>query len=626
MQLKPNQDARELLARIAKAEPRRARAMERHVRVKDAKPALIVAYDFETSRIEPGTPRPLYLTAYHPDLMHWESPIESMAQLQKFLRNYFLIDQFIGAKFCAWYGNGFDAYFIAAALVTCDDLVLRPYLTKSKTLRGLRVLRREDANRQNAPSWEFLDAQAMLGLAGVSLAKFLNNFAPDHAKLVGVIDFEREEFDAANPKHREYAMRDSVGLWHGVHRAQSILLEKFNQPLAVTMGGACIKIFKAHIPEGVSIPVPRSEVLDLTREYAMRGGYCYCVRRYEGPVWKYDLNQAYAAAMREARMPCGFTQRLTKLPSGPAIYLARVSATHSTNRVPFYYRTQIGGRVRSMFGASTIAETWVTSIEVEQLQREGWVLDVHECWAWGESFSMTDYVNRLEFGRMHCEGGPSGPIGTMFKMVGNHSYGKTVEQIEPIEFVIASQCPEGYIPYYGDDGDPIEHIFFRFVDDMRPKDYHQPQIGAFITAHVRMVLRRAALVDVDAWLYADTDCLVFSRDVTDKLDIHPSRYGAWKIEEAGTRYQIIAKKVYSQIDGDAGKRKRSAKGMNVKRLSEADFSEWFEGRPPVQDQVQRQNFLAVLQGAEMYRAQKRSGTAVSDQAMAKRGALSSQIR
>ena len=124
-----------------------------------------------------------------------------------------------------------------------------------------------------------------------------------------------------------------------------------------------------------------------------------------------------------------------------------------------------------------------------------------------------------------------------------------------------------------------------------------------------MVVRRAALLSPDSWLYADTDCVIFSTDVTARLDIDAKRYGAWKIEEQGAHYQIIAKKVYTEV-GAPGYLKRSAKGMNVKRLTSEDFAEWFEGRPPVQDQVQRNNFLKVMQGAEMYRAQTRRGTAV----------------
>ena len=123
-----------------------------------------------------------------------------------------------------------------------------------------------------------------------------------------------------------------------------------------------------------------------------------------------------------------------------------------------------------------------------------------------------------------------------------------------------------------------------------------------------MVVRRAALIDPDAWLYADTDCVIFSRDVSADLDIDPKRYGAWKIEEQGTIYEIIAKKVYAEVGGE--KPKRSAKGLNVKRLTPDDFARWYEGTAPVQDQIQINNFLSVMHGADMYRAQRREGTRV----------------
>lgn len=570
------------------------------------------AYDFETSKIKPGTPRPLYLTAYGVD-MHLEAEIENMQHLHLILVNNFLTAERAGTKYVAWFGNGFDVYFVAAAMLTDARYILRPYLTQSNAIRGLRIVLAEDIDNRNARSWEFLDGQAMLGLVGVSLAKFLASFAPDHAKLTGVIDFEREEFDSKNPEHRKYALRDSVGLYYAMERAQNILFERFEQPLTVTMGGACIRIFKAHIPEDIEIATPRDDVLRLTREYVMRGGFCFCVKRYDGLIWKYDINQAYAAAMREALLPCGFTTHIKgQLPSSGA-YIARLEAFKPGNRIPFYHRTEIDGRIRSAFSMGHIPETWLTSIEVEQLQREGWKLDVIEAWAWDSTFAMNDYVDKLERGRMSAEGGPNGPIGTVYKNVGNHSYGKTVEQLEPIEYVLAAERPPGFLPFYADGLIPIAHVFFRIVEDQRPKDYHQPQIGAFITAHVRMVVRRAALLRPGAWLYADTDCVVFSEDVTSELDIDARRYGAWKIEESGTHYKIIAKKVYAQTcgeDDDLAKIKRSAKGLNVKKLSPQDFDSWYAGEPPTQEQVQRQNFLRVMQGAEMFRAQTRKGTAI----------------
>jgi hypothetical protein len=606
---------REAVSRVSQASASAKKpGFAQKARIRAAKPARLIAYDFETTRIAAGTPRPLYLTAFGADFAI-ETPIRDMQHLTALLRSQFLTDDNKSCKFVAWNGNRFDAYFIAAALIRETDLTLRPYMTKSKTLRGLRVVLARDADgvaldEKSAPSWEFLDGIAMLGLVGTPLSKLLDNFAPDHKKLTGAIDFEREEFDADNPAHRAYAMRDSEGLFHAMTRAQQIMIDTFNEPLAVTMGGVCIKIFQAHIPRDVEIKSSHIEAETIIRQYVMRGGFCFCVRQYQGPVWKYDINQAYAAAMREAQLPAGLCIRLLNLRALTGCFMARITASNRQNKIPFYYRTAQTGRLNSAFATTEIHDTWITSIEYEQLKREGWSITVSDAWKWDDTFSMRAYVDKLETLRTTCAGGPSGPIGSMVKATGNHSYGKTVEKIEPVEFILAAQCPPDYLPFFGDGSDPIEHVYWRPDADRKAKGYHQPQIGAWITAHVRMVLRRAALLNAGAWLYADTDCLVFSEDMTAALDIDGKRYGAWKVEESGTPYQIIAKKVYAEIPREGIKPKRSAKGMNVKRLSAEDFTRWLDGAPPEQTQIQINNFLAMLNGAEMYRSQKRKGTRI----------------
>lgn len=596
--------------------PKQPPPLRRLEKKKAAEPAILVAYDFETTRIEAGTPRPLHLTAYsdYPTLrVHIEEPINNMLHLRELLIKHFLTDFNEGVKFVAWNANNFDAYFVAAALIHSETYILRPYLTRSNALRGLRINLRAEMNEdgtfpKNAKTWEFLDGIAMLGLTGTPLKTFLKNFAPEFGKLTDVINFETEEFDSTNPAHREYALRDSVGLWYGMVKAQSILIEHFNQPLTVTMGGACIKIFQANIPQNLTIRTHDEKPLNIIREYVMRGGFCYCVKKYHGPVYKYDLNQAYAAAMREADLPAGSAYWCKGVNKYAKVYFAKVTAKHPTNIIPFYYRTESTGRLRSTFTTNEIHETWLTSIEINQLKSEGWKVNILEMFFYDQSFKMSDFVNGLEKLRTTCEGGPSGPIGTMVKAVGNHSYGKTVQQMDYIEYLMAADTPPGFCPFYGDNLDPLENIYFRFTpeDEIRPKAYEKPQLGAFITAHVRMVVRRAALLSPGTWLYADTDCVIFSTDVTDQLDIDPKRYGAWKLEERGTEYQIIAKKVYRNVDTD----KLNAKGLNIKRLNPSDFDEWYKGNAPVQAQTQRNNFLTVMRGAEMYRTQSRSGTRV----------------
>lgn len=567
-------------------------------------PARIVAYDLETTSIEPGTPRPLYLTVYG-DGITLASPIDSMTHLADLVTTHLLTDELAGAYFVAWNANRFDAFIVAAALLADDRFVLHPYLTGSKVLRGLRVQFKADAGKRVKRAWTFADGMAMLGLPGMSLERLTRTFAPDRLKMAGAIDWTREAFDVSNATHQAYAMRDSEGLWHSMQRAQAIMLDQFAQPLRLTIGATGIRVLQSKLPVGVQVRQLPEDCERIVRDEVLRGGFVWCVARHHGPIWKYDINQAYAHAMRACRLPAGTVSRCSRIPRSAGAYIVQVSGQLTEPRVPFYakVRDARSGRIRADY-VRKLEGAWVTAPEYDQLRREGCRLEVLDCWAWSRHFDLAEFVGDLERVRTTCEGGPSGPTGTIVKAVGNNSYGKTAEVLDGTEYLIAQDAPEGWHPDYLDDGTELPYVFWRFSTRPTDRPWHQPQLAAFVTATVRMQVRRAALIDPAAWLYADTDCVIFGRDVTDQLDIDPGRYGAWKIEESGAVYRIIAKKVYVSHDGG----KRSAKGMNVHRLGLEDFKAWFDGEAPVQDQVQLQGFLKVLKGAEMYRHQSRRGT------------------
>lgn len=581
----------------------------------------IIAFDYETTRIKAGTPIPLYITIYSErHAIEYASRIDNKIHLLSIIKEQFLRLDLVGVKFIAWNANNFDSYFTASGILEDSHYIIRPYLTKGNQLRGMKVIVREDLLKdpKNQRSWEFLDGIAMLGLAGTTLAKFTETFAPDHQKMKGIINFDKEEFDPENPMHCMYAMRDSVGLYIGMTNAQSILYEEFNQPLTVTMGNACIKIFQRFLEDDVVIyPVAKStrpehqECLNVIRTYLVRGGYCFCVKVFEGNVWKYDLNQAYAAAMRDAKLPCGdmiHTPNGLNILSSMKPYIARCSAINYHNKIPFYAKVNIGARVRAEYCTTQISETWLTSIEIDQLRKEGWKINIFESYMWNDSFNMKRYVDTLEHKRQTCEGGPKGPKGTMFKAVGNHSYGKLLTVENTTELLMAKEQPDDFEPYFGDDlSGWVENVWCKESEDDPYRVYHQPQIGCFITAHVRMVVRRAALIRPDDWLYADTDCVIFSSDVTKYLDTHPSRYGAWKIEDENHPYRVIAKKVYQDMETGEG----HAKGLNVKRLTPNDYEQWAKGIAPIQHQTHRQNFVEVMQGAEMFIDRTRRGTDIN---------------
>ena len=557
----------------------------------------LIAYDLETTSIAKGTPRPLYITA-HGAAFHYSGEVVGSNHLLEILSTRFLTAENAGCRFVAWNGNKFDGYLIAIALMKSPEYILRPYMTRNKNLRGFRVMSRTD----NKIFWEFLDGISMiLGNVPKKLSEFLKTFAPAEFQKLDGPDFENENFNPRNPAHVAYAERDSEGLYHALEKARSVVLENFSIDLCPTIGNMGIKIFQRFIPPHVECWKPPAKALAAIREQVMRGGFCFCVHRYNGPVWKYDINQAYAAAMREAKFPAGRCIHSIERNPYADVYIARVRAHNFANRIPFYYRDMEKGR--SVFGLQDIGETWLTSIEVAQLESEGWKVEILETYFWESGFRMKEYVDRLEFLRVGEGRNPKDAQGEMVKAIGNNSYGKTVEQLDGLELVMSAEQPEGFVPYPVDEDDPapgMDYVWYKIGTPML-REYHQPQIGAFVTAQVRMVVRRAALLNPDAWLYADTDCVMFRAPVA--LDINPTRYGAWKVEAEGERYKIVAKKVYISDDGKT----KHAKGLNVKKLTDADFDRWLSGVPPRQYQLHRQNFVKVISGFDMFIEREKVG-------------------
>jgi hypothetical protein len=551
----------------------------------------MVAYDLETTRIQAGTPSPLYITAFGPDGFRVSQAVNSVEHLCEILVSRFLTVENNNVRFVAWNGNNFDCFFIGAALLHSPDYTLRPYLTRSKALRGVRVTLKTKPGELKQ-SWEFLDGMSMIsGGNPLALKKFLKTFAPEFEKLSSPDWDAGEQFDSRNPEHVAYAERDSEGLYHGLQRAESIVMTHFEQGLQPTIGNLGIRIFQAHMPDNKIAWAPGFELEQIIRTFVMRGGFCFAARRFAGPVWKYDLNQAYASAMREADLPCGRAQATKTVHPYARCAIYKVTARSRANRVPFYARDSEG---QSLFALCDLESVWLTSSEIDQLRSERWAVQVHEGYFWDDAFRMGELVDKLEGLRMSDPDGPGGAQGSMMKAIGNNCYGKTVEELDGLELVMSFTRPDDSFFMYQNADDIIKHIWAK-LGTPHFREYHQPQIGAFITAHVRMLVRRAILEAPDAWLYSDTDCCFFDRPVK-SLPIDPKKYGYWKIEVSGAPYRIITKKVYATFDGT----EKRAKGLNVKRLSMGDFERWYAGSPPTQTQTQRQNFLSVMTGSDMF--------------------------
>lgn len=565
-----------------------------------------MAYDFETTRIKKGTPDPVYLTAYAAD---WKISVKitDWQNLCDILETQFLTDDNNKASFVAWNGNQYDAYFIARALLLSDKYILRPYLAGGKSLRGLKVI---DKDRKGF-YWEFLDGISMTGMQGKKLKDFVATFAPQYPKLD--LDFDNVEFNPNDSEHIKYADRDSEALYFGIQRANEIVNKLTGHDLQTTIGNLAIKFFEQSIPEGKLIWRVPQEVYEILHGAVKRGGYCWTQKKYIGPVWKYDLNQAYAAAMRDCKLPAQSCVECFEFePDKPGIYHVHIWRQKEST-VPFYYREM--KKYAGMFTNGARVETWLTSIEIEHLIKDGWMVEIFRGYYWEDSFNMRDMVDNLETLRSTDPDGPSGPLGLMVKAIGNNAYGKTLENLDGVEYILARECPDKFMPY--DEFDKtLANVFFKYRD-VTMKNYHQPQIGVFVTAHVRILVREAALKYADNFLYADTDCVVFDCPVT-HLEIDGKKYGSWKEEAAGEQYLIIGKKIYCDFKPDDDKKRtRKGKGLHSKKLTIADFQSWYDGNIPAQDQLQRNNFLKFSAGGEMFREQNRSGTDVTKSKQAK---------
>lgn len=580
--------------------------------IEEKKPdAKVIAYDLETTRIQDGTPDLLYITAYGENF-NLSQPIigkDSDARskiLCDILEQNFLTKENNGAMFIAWNGNKFDVYFLALALLNSDRWVLQPYLTASKQLRGIRIKekRKTKSKKGKILQFQFLDGISMTGMVGTPLKKFLKTFAPNFQKLD--LDFETTNFNAKNKDHVKYAERDSEGLYHAMLKVREIIKTLTGNDLKPTIGNLAIRYFMDNLPADSDLKSPNDELKAILHGSVKRGGYCWAARQYHGPVWKYDINQAYAAALRDCALPSGQAIKTqTYVDDLPGIYHIELSREKKT-KVPFYYKDDVSAG--GFTDGKNKVETWVTSLEIEHLKLDGWKIKILNGYFWSSSFNMKLMVDKLEKLRHSDPEGPGGPLGTMVKAIGNNAYGKTLEQLWGSEFVFAAEQPDGYNPYDVFDRS-MSHVYVRQKKDF-PKKYHLPQIGVFVTAFVRCFVRAAALKESDAFLYADTDCLVFSKAVH-HLDVDTKRYGAWKQEAAGKKYIIIGKKCYLEI-GDDGKTYAKAKGLITKNLTEETYHKWLKGELPIQVQIQRQNLLKFLGGAAMFKTLERKGTNVQN--------------
>lgn len=551
------------------------------------------AWDLETTSIAAGTPEPRYITLWQDkDVSGWPAP--DYRALHDIVIQQFLIDEYIGHRFIAFNSNRFDNYFIALALAKDTAYYVEPWLNKSNMLRGMAVY--NAGNRKHV--WYFSDAMAMFAFEG-TLEEFVKLYYPIGQK-THPIDWNKETFDCANGAHVEYAKNDTLILQHAVEHANEIIQEITGIPAQNTIGKLGILYWRKNMPEGVKVwnmPHAAEKLL----HHAKRGGLVFCKGRYDGPAWQYDINQSYTHQQRKP-LPCGRCAHTWERDRTALGIYACTIQRGTGHGLPFYCKDIDKNLMITTDGSEPIT-TALVSPEIDVLERAGWTVSIDEGWEWMERFSMRQLADHLERARASCEGGPKGAIGTMIKAIGNNSYGKTVEEVDGIRYRFSADRPGPEWHNFAGEVPEADHLWVT-SEEVRDVDYHKLQIGVFITAYARCQLY-AQFLQHDCIIYADTDCLITTRDISAYLPISKSLYGAWKIEQDG-HIILLNKKSYCWV---LERPVMKWKGLTVRDLTPAQYVLCFsDGSPPVQVQTQRQSILKVLSGVTMFHEQERHGS------------------
>ncbi len=593
---------------------RKARYSFKRKRTKRVRRNKLYTYDLETTLIDEGTPELKYFTAYietEKEKILISERVTSLDELAKILEEKILLPEYKGAKFIAHNANKFDVYFVMPALESLGyliEIIGQP----GKSPCAFIVSDQENPKMK----WFFQDSMRMTGIQK-KLEDFVESFAPGYVKTdIGLAT--GTEFDPYNPVHIKYAENDVIILHEAINNFENLLIEKFGLASGMTIGGAAIKSMEMFLPKktdqgnDLCIWNPPPECMEAVRESGYRGGYCWCMGIYEGECHKWDLNQAYGAAMREATLPAGRCVNTFYYRENKCGFYHVNAHCDNKNKIPFYYRNFETGK--QYFSAKEINDGVIGNNEYDQLISEGWEIEILNGWYWTDTFSLIEWVNELEKLRFSDPEGPSGPIGLMAKALGNNAYGKTVEILQGLDIIYSSKPVPGYIPYQ-EENPNYKNILCKKSDRDTYRGYHKPQLGGIITEYVRMVVRRAALLAGDNFLYADTDCIA-AKEPIEGLDVDSRRYGAWKLEGAYVLSIFVEKKIYAIKDKKKKDKETGVetlewdvkfKGLRHDNVGLEDIINAQNRRPVTKTQLQRNSVMKVLAGSPMFRSVSKTG-------------------
>lgn len=341
------------------------------------------------------------------------------------------------------------------------------------------------------------------------------------------------------PEERQYIVNDC----RIVAQALKIQFEKGLEKM--TNASDAMSNYRAIIGDGIfdkwfpTLPVE----LDALIRKSYRGGYTYLkpnrrMRRImRGRV--YDTNSLYPSRMKYCLLPFGypmyFEGEYTPDERYP-LYIQHMEFTFKLKpgHLPCIQEKNTGRFVQTEYlesskdalGLDTPIDMWLTSVDLE-LIREHYIISDEKYFEGFKFKGATGMFDEYIDYWMHIKETTTGAMRQLAKLMLNSLYGRFA--LNPRAYSKRPRIDEDQIVRY----DIIDEEYCE--DHSLPyPEYREPvytAMACFITAYARAYTIRAAQLNYDRFIYADTDSLHLEGDQDPiGVEVHKTKLGAWKHE------------------------------------------------------------------------------------------------
>ncbi len=561
--------------------------MKRSYKIEPLKPRLgkweIGTFDIETVPIKPGESALIGKFAHGATCMdhagssivYWDNACDMLRYMLAFYNR---------VRWFAHNGGRFDFKYIIDD--ECLSMVLREgYQIKpigSDIVKGLLFTHTRSVRRLM-----ICDSSKLMPS---SLAELCTAFDVETPK--GFIDFDKENYDKTNDLHREYLKNDVVSLWQVVTAYRRTFRGVFGVEPKCTASSSAFEAFRYTLKETI---YRHSDEVDTFCRMGYYGGrsHPFALGEYTN-VSYIDVNSLYPYIMRS--IGTINHPELTTSYKGTGFYHIRANVPATVPVAPLPYKAKHGGLWFPVGRFETVA----SSLEIDIALELGCQIDVISGYHFAEQDTETfkAFVDKCEsLRKMDYSGG----LGITAKFTQNNCYGYLGMRPDREELTISASMPdfeEGtqeWSQYIDELGNPVETLWTRTCAEDKPNIV--PAWAAWITAGARAYLLRALLAEIAAGnqvLMCDTDSIFLRGCPVSPL--HPTQYGAFKIEALFDRFVSVAAKCYLGHSVQNPKPMMKCKGIPRKLLAPDNYDRILTGEKVIHHFTQVNSFSKVLAG------------------------------